>query len=218
VVGMTRAVATHVMISRNCRLPSALPRLQNLCKRASDRAKASTFSAAPLLLSPHTLPLSVHLPSAQHATLCQSLFCISHSLVADLTRRFFYLTFCSLTSVSLRSPTTCLTAADTVAVAMAAAAVDAAVTGTKITRQEADRTTTTTTRANTHRTGRTIHPRCMGEASVAWFLAIPVLRHLFAYHLLCAQIKSGDRACIACFCRSSERSRTCCDSVEAPCS
>jgi hypothetical protein len=136
--------------------------------------------------------LTTHSPTFSAFSFCttrdpyQSFYCISHSLAADLTRRIFYLTFCSLTPVSFRTPTTCLTAADTAAVAMAAAAVDAAATGTKTAQQEADRTTITTTRANIYRTGRTIHPHNTGEASVAWFLTAPILRYFFSHHLLCA--------------------------------
>jgi hypothetical protein len=62
-----------------------MPRPGNLCKRVGAKAKAPTFSVAPLLLSPHThlQPLVLLVP-AQHATTFTVAFLHSHTLtVAD---------------------------------------------------------------------------------------------------------------------------------------
>lgn len=155
------------------------------------RQRHRPFLSLFLLLSPLPhLQLLVPFISAQHATLLQSPFCTSCTLVSSIFRYPRTPVPCSLIPRSLpQSHTTCPTAEDTAAAAMAAVAMaDAAAatpTGTNTARQEAERTTTTTTQANTHRTGRTILPLNTGLAPVAGVLDAPsFLLSLFAHHLL----------------------------------
>jgi hypothetical protein len=116
----------------------------------------------------------------------------------------------------LNTRQSCLTEADT---AVAAAAVTAATpTGTKTATLDtaaAPTTVTTTLPAIMHRTGRTIHPlstgghQCVGTLDCPCSFASPSSKTLRA-----EQFRGC--ACFTCLCRSAERSRTCCDSVEFP--
>jgi hypothetical protein len=130
---------------------------QEICASATDEAKAPTFSVA---FSPSLITLTLNFCAPYSSTTrdpSQSLFCILHTLaVADShTHAPFISIICSLTPVTSKT-SQCPTAEDTVAAdAMADAA---AATGTKTALQEVERTTTTTTQANTHRTGTTISP------------------------------------------------------------
>lgn len=131
------------------------------------RQRHRPFLSLFLLLSPHShTHLLVPFLTAQHATHIQSLFCILCTLILPDHRYLRSSAPCSLIPRSLPKPhTTCPTAAD---MAAAVATADAATpTGTHTALQEAERTTITITRANTHRTGRTIIPLNTGLAPVS---------------------------------------------------
>jgi hypothetical protein len=130
---------------------------QEICASALGEAKAPTFSVAfspsHFKHSPSTLVLSI---IAQLATLHSRFSASSILSHLQISQHAFATSFSNLWQRSLlKLRASCLTEADTAAVAMVDAA---AVTGTNTAVRETDHTITTITRANTRRTGRTISP------------------------------------------------------------
>jgi hypothetical protein len=130
---------------------------QEICASALGEAKAPTFSVAfsPSLFKhpPSTLVLSI---IAQLATLHSRFLHLLHSHVCRFHSTLLLLRFPIFDSGHYWNFAQCLTEADTAAVAMVDAA---AVTGTNTAVRETDHPIITITRANTHRTGRTISPK-----------------------------------------------------------